>query len=880
MTDVAIVARTDELTRVLDVLARHPAETVLVTGESGMGKTRLLHEVVRLLPAQRSAAVLATASVPARALPLGALAGLLPAGLDERNPVDLMKAIRGRLSRPLEGRRSILAVDDAHLLDDVSAAVVHQVIAERICPVVAGVRSGELTSGPLGSTWSYDWVHRVVVERLAPDEVAALAAALLGGPVDGRTAHRLARLCDGNPLYLRELVLAARESGSLSQQHGLWRLAAADSVVPHQLAEIVANRLGTLDIAARRAVELVALAEPIEAGFLEAAAPQVDIEELEELGFIALSLDGRRHVARVAHPLHADLIRTGTTPLRARRLTRLLTELLQETGCRRAGDALRLAMWRLAAGDAPEPRLFTRAADHAGMRGDWPLTARLAEAAWAAGAGVPAGIRIAEAAFKQGRTTEALEWLNRLLPIAVSDDERGRVAEAMAYVLSNYLGRTEDAFATVEGALETIGDPLARTRLFARLGFDNVFAGNARQALRLLEPLLDPARPGYHRVAYPAALAMWMLGRFGGAIETATSGERARLDYRPPAGGPEDLQNPAVHLVARSLAGIAAGRLPAAAEAAAALDAASMMADDPELRATATLIGGQVALARGDVAGALACHRECALINRELNDTAALRWALAGLAASSALAGARADAAAAMAELDQVVREDIRLFELDLIERGRSWVHAASGDRPAALARLAAGVDQAATLGLVTAEATLLHDLCRLGRADVADRLDELAGELDGELIGLQSRHARAVARRDPAELDLVSAAFAELGYLLLGYDAAGQAATAWRGRGDGRRATASSRRAAELAEACPGFMPDSGADARPAGSLTRREQQIAGLAASGRSNEEIAGQLVLSTRTVENHLARAYAKLGITSRRELAGVLSAGRTD
>jgi DNA-binding CsgD family transcriptional regulator len=52
---------------------------------------------------------------------------------------------------------------------------------------------------------------------------------------------------------------------------------------------------------------------------------------------------------------------------------------------------------------------------------------------------------------------------------------------------------------------------------------------------------------------------------------------------------------------------------------------------------------------------------------------------------------------------------------------------------------------------------------------------------------------------------------------------------------------------------------------------LTPSERRIAGLAQRGLTNTEIASQLKLSPRTVENHLARAYGKLGVRSRTELA---------
>jgi DNA-binding NarL/FixJ family response regulator len=51
---------------------------------------------------------------------------------------------------------------------------------------------------------------------------------------------------------------------------------------------------------------------------------------------------------------------------------------------------------------------------------------------------------------------------------------------------------------------------------------------------------------------------------------------------------------------------------------------------------------------------------------------------------------------------------------------------------------------------------------------------------------------------------------------------------------------------------------------------LTEAEAKVAVLAARGTSNAEIAASLVVSVRTVEAHLSRVYAKLGLQSRREL----------
>jgi DNA-binding CsgD family transcriptional regulator len=56
---------------------------------------------------------------------------------------------------------------------------------------------------------------------------------------------------------------------------------------------------------------------------------------------------------------------------------------------------------------------------------------------------------------------------------------------------------------------------------------------------------------------------------------------------------------------------------------------------------------------------------------------------------------------------------------------------------------------------------------------------------------------------------------------------------------------------------------------------LTAQERQIAELARDGLSNPEIGARLFLSRRTVEWHLRHVFAKLGIKSRRELAGALA-----
>jgi DNA-binding CsgD family transcriptional regulator len=55
---------------------------------------------------------------------------------------------------------------------------------------------------------------------------------------------------------------------------------------------------------------------------------------------------------------------------------------------------------------------------------------------------------------------------------------------------------------------------------------------------------------------------------------------------------------------------------------------------------------------------------------------------------------------------------------------------------------------------------------------------------------------------------------------------------------------------------------------------LTPREREVVALAAGGLASKAIADRLYLSVRTVDNHLQRAYTKLGVTAREDLASAL------
>ena len=114
---------------------------------------------------------------------------------------------------------------------------------------------------------------------------------------------------------------------------------------------------------------------------------------------------------------------------------------------------------------------------------------------------------------------------------------------------------------------------------------------------------------------------------------------------------------------------------------------------------------------------------------------------------------------------------------------------------------------------------------------------------------------------------------FAELGFVLLAAEAAAQAAHAHRTAGRAGSAAASASRARAWAQDCEGARTPALALLEGSSDLTPREHEIAALAATGMTSKAIAGELVVSVRTVDNVLRSVYAKLGVSGRGDLTQV-------
>lgn len=871
--DWPLVGRSDELRYLREALVQPGAGGVVLVGRPGVGKTRLAREVMAAATGYVDEWILATRA--AGGIPLAPFAHLLPDGRDieQRHRLALFRALEVALAERAAGRPLLVGVDDAHLLDPASAALVLHLAVTGAAKVVATARAGESMPDAIVALWKDDVTLRLDLQALSEAETAAMVTAGLGGHLERATSAWLYEATEGNPLFVRELVAGALEAGTLCRGvGGAWRWSGEMAPTP-RLVDTIEARLGSVDSAGRRVLELLALGEPLGLEVLEAMVSPDSIGEMEAAGYVVVDSDAKQSHARLGHPLYGQVLRAAMPRTRTRSWYRLLADTVEAAGDRGGDDALRQVVWRLESGSHAAPEHLTEAARRANLRFDHRLAQRLAMKALDAGAGVAAAVVLAEADNEQNRFAEADAALAPWEATgALGADQRlaERYLLQRVQALHWGMGRTDEAKQYLDRADSARHERWWRDLVRALHAQVLAAEGGLHEAFALARPLVHD--PGVDDCALVRAVSTVstihsLSGRTDSALAVlgrATDAARRLADELPRA--------PTWVMAQQVMALLFAGRLTELEDVVTPVHARAVSHRDHHLRAVAAMVLGRIALIRGSVTTACAWLDEAADPYRTSDPSGHLPLCLASLSQARSQAGDLPGAGVAREEAVARARPGTRWHEGDLAV-AEVWITAASGQ--VARAAELAGQRGAALARMPMFEAVLRHQAVRLGVSSVdgAKRLTALAREAESPWLETLAAHARVLTAGDGRGLEEVARRFERFGALLPAAEALAQAAVAHTRSGEagaGRRCGAESRR---LATACEGARTPalSAAEFLP---LTQREREVSVLASQGLPNEAIAERLVLSVRTVESHLYSAYAKLGVHRREDLKGLV------
>jgi DNA-binding CsgD family transcriptional regulator len=898
-----MVGRDGELRQLRQLAGSARPRIAMVSGEPGIGKSRLIQELLAGLPA--GTAILAGQAEPGSLgrpyeLLLDALDGAADAepalltGLTDpaRSAVERMHSGLALVSRLIRGRPAVVVFEDLHWADSESAALFER-IAELPGPrlLVGTYRPEEVTSRqPVAALLArLERRHEVThlrLDRLGPADTSALLAGATGQPVPYRTAMALHQRTGGNPFFLEELLRGHDGTGLDSL---------TDQPLPWSLAEVLRRQIGELDPATRTVAEAAAvLGQRIPFDLLATVTGKAEHEligalrELVARGVLVESDDDEFSFR------HALLREALTGQLLGRQRRRLHEAAL---------DAL------LAGGEA-DPALVAHHARGAGRYADMVSAARRGTASYLAIGSAYQALQLAELGLE-----EVPEDLDLLAGAARAAWLAGLVADA-----DGYARRWHDL------APEPT-DRAGALFLLIRLAWeaDDIATMDARTAE--LEELLERLPPGEHRARAMVAIAQSVM------LRERTDEVLDWTDRAIAIADAEDL--PSVRLAALVERGSAL-----------VLHTRTL----PEGRALLTTVAEQAERAGEWVLAARAINNlvfevptasvdeESQLLERMR--TNAERAGFEALAVAAYFQG-RARIAMAVGDLHKAlaVLDEGRRRDQAFVRRGRRtgfhsvlWagLRLENGDYGVVEPILAelAGAPGAAPIALAGLR---LHLACRRGDPVTAEAaLDELlaelsvtgvsdAGDLAHDLVsaalhaGLPLERIRSLADvlLDDGDPDrwpaLVHAQLAEVDgrieAALDGYRLATRAhllpavlGTAWTGvarcllaLGHVDEAVEPVRRAEDLLARWAGWRVAELARVRdrlglaPAGgqravtgpaALTPREREVALLVADGLTNAELARRLYISPKTAAVHVSSILHKLGVSSRADVADVI------
>lgn len=834
---------------------------VLLRGEAGVGKSRLVDEVLAELRAAAWSVYRFVGTSGARDIPFGALFSVLPPG-GATDPAQLLADVGQRLIDEAKGRRLLLAIDDVTWIDDRSLLLVADLVRRAGAVVLLTARSEDRIPEAIEGLLTEGLVEQRLVEPLDLIEATAFLEELVGARSHPGLAADVHERSRGNPLLLHELVLDALEGGSLTVADG--RIVVAAPLEPgFRVQQTVLTRMLRLPALAQDVLGWACAAGSLDLSILERDERDA-LGCLEQHGFVGVDGLGGQLIARPSHPLIADaIVDTMPTHRRVETLT-LLAHRIADADDPNPGDALRAAEW-LRSIDVTPPLSLAERALAEGMR---CLALDLAD--WIAHRALDVGDRpeillhLADIDRLRARVEDALALLDRAQPTLTTDSLRARAAEIRAKILSHHHGRPDEAAELLEAVARELEDPALRRRLEVmakglggHLGsFDDVLETTGR---RLRQQGRHPVEAFWDRYFHV----------FAGAMTGRTAGIDAVIDEALAlAPSLDDASDDVVDVLwaMRAFTHAQRGTLRSgAAEIEARIDACEQARTTNICTSTFLL---PVLWHRGDLA-AVRHHAGRVLDGHAGPDS----WGIAPIATSMALRGCALSgddegARRLLATLPDCVEDErsapfVAIGQLTVLRSEGRLEEAAMAAREAV--RRATDTTHGSLAVWVLRASLDAHD-----PGGAAACLDAAPTDLDGSLLVAMLRHARAIASQDVDAFEDVVARYEELGALLDAAEAALHAAViAGSGATEARRWSA---RGALLSSRIDGArFPDPGIT----DGLSAKELEIASFALAGRSNREIADMLVVSKRTVDNHLYRCYRKLDVGSRAELTDVLA-----